>query len=406
MARTPRIAIVGGGVGGLAAALALHRRGVEVSVHEQSAAVGDIGAGLNLGPNALKAFRALGVEDEAVALGVRTDRQIIRSWRSGRVILRQARGEAMTQRFGAPFLTIHRADLVGVLLRALPDGMVRFGAACTGVEQRGSTAAAHFADGSAAEADIVIGADGIRSRVRESLFGPDEPRFTGCICWRGLVPVDAVADIDYGRDMTAWWGPHGHVVHYLVRRGELVNFVAHADSDAWLDESWTRECDRAEVVDAYAGWHGSLARLFASSERYYKWGLFDRDPLPEWGRGGITLLGDAAHPMLPYIAQGAGMAVEDGCVLAAAVAALPADPHAALRAYERNRMPRTSRAQMGARARAKENHLPSAFARLRRDLRLMIRDRLGSKAAPLYGAWLYDYDAGEAPGLAEETGIA
>jgi salicylate hydroxylase len=401
MNRKPKVAIVGGGVGGLAAALALHRRGIEVTVHEQSAAAGDIGAGLNLGPNALKAFRALGVEQAALDAGVLTDRQIIRSWRSGRIILRQNRGAEMTQRFGAPFLTIHRADLIAAFLQALPDGVVQFGDGCVRAEQRGDVAAAHFADGGAVEADIVVGADGIHSAVRESLFGADAPRFTGCICWRGLVPVEAVTT-DYGRDMTAWWGPHGHVVHYLVRRGELVNFVAHYDSDAWLDESWTQECGAAEVMDTYARWHASLRELFRSSETYYKWALYDRDPLPAWSKGGITLLGDAAHPMLPYIAQGAGMAVEDACVLAAAIAAVPNDPAAALGAYERNRLPRTTRAQMGARARAKENHLPGNFARLKRDFRLMLRDRFGGgKAAPLYGAWLYDYDAGEAPGLAE-----
>lgn len=393
MGRKPKVAIVGGGIGGLAAALALHRRGIETKVYERSAAPGDIGAGLNLGPNALKAFRALGVEEAAVAVGVQTDRQIVRNWRSGRVILRQQRGEAIAQRFDAGFLTVHRADMVGVLLRALPERLLSFGAVCTGVEQRGAVAAARFGgDGSAVEADIVVGADGIRSAVRESLFGADAPRFTGCVCWRGLVPVEAVAGSDFGRDMTAWWGPHGHVVHYLVRGGALVNFVAHYDSEAWTGESWTQECERSELMETYARWNASLLRLFESGERYYKWALYDRDPLDEWGRGGVTLLGDAAHPMLPYLAQGAGMAVEDGCVLGEAVARLGDDPAAALRAYERVRMPRTRRAQLGARERARENHLASPFARIRRDLRLMLRDRLGRKAAPLYGAWLYDYD--------------
>jgi salicylate hydroxylase len=230
--------------------------------------------------------------------------------------------------------------------------------------------------------------------VRQSLFGPDVPKFTGCICWRGLVPREALTDAR-GAQMTAWWGPHGHVVHYPVRKGELVNFVAHHDSDAWTEESWTRECDRAELMQTYARWNDSLLRLFESSERYYKWALFDRDPLDAWGRGRVTLLGDAAHPMLPYLAQGAAMATEDGCILAECLAS-GTDPAEGLRTYERLRMPRTRRAQLGSRARAKENHLPSAWARLKRDARLAFLARFGGRdTTPHQGAWIYDYDVAE-----------
>ena len=182
---------------------------------------------------------------------------------------------------------------------------------------------ARFADGSEIEADIVVGADGIHSVVRNSLFGADAPRFTGCICWRGMAAADAVpSDINIA-DGALWMGPHGHVVHYPVRRGELLNIVAHFDSDAWTEESWTRECDVAEVMTTYAAWNAALTRLYPCSERWYKWALYDRDPLERWSRGRATLLGDSAHAMLPYLGQGAAMAIEDGYVLAAMIARQP-----------------------------------------------------------------------------------
>jgi salicylate hydroxylase len=392
MARTPRIAIIGGGIGGLAAGLAMQRRGLEVIVCEQSPEISDIGAGLNLSPNALKTFRALGIEEEAIALGHESDYQLVRSWRSGRVIWRQPLKGVYMDRFGAGHLTIHRADLLNVLGRALPERNLRLSARCIGVESDGAIARARFVDGSEIEADLIVGADGIHSVVRTSLFGPEKPRFTGCICWRGLVPREAVPARDFTTDGTSWWGPHGHVVHYLVRRGELVNFVAHIDSDAWTEESWTHECDRAELMTTYARWHESLLRLFELGNRYYKWALYDRDPLPSWSRGRATLLGDSAHAMLPYMGQGACMAVEDGYILSEAIARMPDDIAGALKRYEALRLPRATRAVLGSRQRALENHLSSPFARFRRDMKMMVRDRLGTGKTMLQAEWLYEYD--------------
>src|SRR5271156_2972255 len=230
MPRAPRILIVGGGIGGLSAALALERRGAEVIVCEQSPVHSEIGAGLNLTPNAVKAFRALGLGQQIEDIGWGSEWLMIRSWKSGRYISRNRRGE-YRQKFGAPNLTVHRVDLLNVLCGALKAADIRLGKRCIGVdggdgdgEKR--TAAARFADGSEVEADIVVGADGIHSVVRNSLFGADAPRFTGCICWRGMAPVDAVPHDINTADGTMWLGPHGHVVHYRVRRGELVNIVA------------------------------------------------------------------------------------------------------------------------------------------------------------------------------------
>jgi salicylate hydroxylase len=402
MPRAPRIAIVGGGIGGLAAALALERRGAEVVVAEQSATLSEIGAGLNLTPNAVKALRALGVEDEVNAIASGTEFLNIRSWRSGRYISRMRRGD-FKQKFGAPNLSVHRADLLDVLAGALRTTEVRLGLRAVAVEPGEQSAAVRFADGTAIEADIVVGADGIHSVARTSLFGADAPRFTGCICWRGMAEVAAVPpDIDV-RDGALWMGPHGHVVHYPVRRGELLNIVAHCDSDAWTEESWTHECDVSEVLKTYANWNPALTRLYPCSTRWYKWALYDRDPLTTWSRGRATLLGDSAHAMLPYLGQGAAMAIEDACVLAAMVARHADNLSRALAAYEKIRAPRARAAVMGSRERARENHLASPWARLKRDVKFALRQNFGGggkkhDTTAFQVGWLYEYDVAKEAG--------
>jgi salicylate hydroxylase len=397
MARAPRIAIVGGGIGGLGAALALEQRGAEVAVYERSPVLSEVGAGLNLTPNAIKACRALGIEAEVEAIGSGSDFLIIRSWKSGRVISRTRRGD-FRQKFGAPNLSVHRADLLEVLSGALKATDIRLGMRCVAVETRNRQAMARFADGSEIEADLVIGADGIHSAVRKCLFGADAPHFTGCICWRGMAPVEALPRDINTTDGAMWMGPHGHVVHYPVHRGTLLNIVAHVDSDAWTEESWTHECDVSEVVTAYDRWNPDLTRLYPCSERWYKWALYDRDPLERWSRGSATLLGDSAHAMLPYLGQGACMAIEDGYVLAALIAN-EADVRAALKTYETLRMPRTRRTVLGSRMRARENHLASPLARLMRDAKFALRDKLGADRTAFQAAWLYEYDVAQDPAL-------
>jgi salicylate hydroxylase len=400
MSRAPRIAIIGGGIAGLAAALALHRRGVEVAVYEQAGAISEIGAGVQMTPNAMRALRALGVEEAAMAVAFEPEGQVLRSWKSGRVIYRAPVRGVFRDKFGAPHCSFHRADLLSVLAAPLPERLVHLNARCVAVEPgapgaRG--AAARFADGSEIEADIVVGADGIHSTVRHLLFGADTPRFTGCMCWRGLVPVERIPKGLVEPSSLNWMGPHGHVVHYYVRRGEMVNFVAIHDTDEWTEESWIREADRAELMATYAGWHDNLLRLFECSDRYFKWGLFDREPLPRWTEGRVTLLGDSAHAMLPFLAQGAAMGIEDGVVLAEWVSRLPDDLDAVLRRYEAMRVPRASRAVIGSRERAKLNHLPSRWARFKRDVEYAARRVFYPDGTAHRVAWLYGYDV-----LAEE----
>jgi salicylate hydroxylase len=400
MVKRPRVVIIGGGIGGLTAAVAMHQRGIEVAVYEQSPRIGEIGAGVTLSPNAIKAFRALRLDEPIAAIGFESDNQLVRAWNTGEAISKVSRKGVYEREFGAPYLSLHRADLIEVLKQQVPDRIFRLGARCTGVATSDHGACASFADGTSVEADLVVGADGIRSAVRGSLFGKDAPRFTGSVCWRGLVPIDAFPTGLISTDLTLYMGPRSHVIHFMVRGGKLVNFVAHVESDAWSEESWTQECERSEVMETFAGWHEPLRRLLGSSDRYYKWALYDRDPLDRWSKGHATLLGDAAHAMLPHIGQGACMAIEDGYTLAALIAQRPDDITEVLRHYERLRLPRTRRAVLEARARGKEMHLTSRWAQIRRNIRLAFQQQLGGDKTGLKLSEFYAYDVAQAARLA------
>jgi salicylate hydroxylase len=397
MKRAARVAVIGGGIGGLTATHALRRRGFEVTAYEAAPELKEIGAGVALGPNAMKALRSLDLEAPVRAVAWESEYQLLRNWHSGRIISKTPR--YLAERYGATGCTAHRADLLDVLAAGLPKDVVKLGARCVGVETHAQVASARFTDGTEIEADVIVGADGIHSVVRASLFGPDAPRFTGKICWRFLVPVDAVPGGLATTDNTTWLGPHGAVVVYLVRRGELVNVVAHYDNDSWTEESWIRECDPAEAIENYRGWHESLLRLFSASERHYKWALYDRDPVGQWTKGRATILGDAAHPMLPYLGQGACQAMEDGCVLANALASMPEDLPAALQLYERVRLPRARRVVLSARERGKDNHLASPWAALKRDALIAVRRRFGVDRTGRGSAWIFEYDVASALSL-------
>ena len=388
-----RVAIIGGGIGGLTAANALSRAGIEVAVYEAAAELKEIGAGVALHPNAMKVLRAIGVEGSVREVAGRSSWQVMRNWKTGRVIARTSRDQQVAT-FGIAGATVHRADLLDVLAGALPAGQVTLGQRCTQVRPDGDTAVARFADGGEIEADIIVGADGIHSPVRASLFGPDAPRFTGKICYRSVVPTATVRGTRPRAEGAQWLGPHGTVVLYPLRGEELINVVCHYDDASYRHESWIAECGREEVLERYAGWHESLLRLFAAAQTWYKWALYDRDPIPRWTRGRVTVLGDAAHPMLPYLGQGACQALEVGAVLATALAAEAADPPTGLARYERTRRPRASQVVLTSRERGLSNHLTSRWAAWQRDLLIAWRRRVNRGDPEGRGAaWLADYDA-------------
>jgi salicylate hydroxylase len=387
-----RVAIIGGGIGGATAGCALAQAGLEVSVYEAAPELKEIGAGVALHPNAMRVLKMIGVEDAVRTVAGHSDWLVTRNGTTGRVISKISRAQ-QAQTHGLSGATVHRADLLDVIASRLPDNSVTLGKRCTQVESHAHIAVARFEDGSEIEADVIIGADGIHSRVRAALFGPDDPRFTGKICYRSVIPRDAVQGEPPATDNAQWLGPHGTIVLYPLRGEELINVVAHYDDEHYRHESWINECDRQEVSDRYADWHESLLRVFAAGDTWYKWALYDRDPIARWTEGRITVLGDAAHPMLPYLGQGACQAIEDGAVLATALKAEPQDPATALQRYERTRRPRAGKVVIAARERGLSNHLSSPLAALKRDVTIALRRRFGKDTEGRGAAWIPEYDA-------------
>jgi salicylate hydroxylase len=374
MARRPRILIVGAGIGGLAAAGALARQGCEVVVCERATELGEVGAGLQLGPNAVKVLRALGIEKRLRPLACEPVDILSVAFDDAHLRFREPLKAVAAAQFGAPYLTAHRADVHRLLLELVPAGAIEVGRQCIGVATHGGGAAARFADGGGIEADIVVGADGINSAVRESLFGPQPARFTEQMAWRCIVPIEcvparigpcgavAVARDDY----VGWIGPEGHVICYPIRGGALYNIFAGHVSAEWVEESWSVPSSVEELLRGFAGWNEALLGMLAKVEHCYKWGIRDRDPLPQWTRGRVTLLGDAAHPMMPTLAQGAAITLEDAFALARQVARHD-NAYAALAAYEAERRPRAAKVQLQAREQFRNNRRHPAPPPLSRD---------------------------------------
>ncbi len=351
MSQQQVVGIVGGGVGGMAAAIALRELGREVVVFEQAARLGRVGADINLTPNAVVALDGLGVGEGLRRTAARPTHRISRTWDTGAETSRLEMGDVAEQRYGSPQLTIHRADLLDALVPALPEGVLRLGCTLSAVREDGGRTVLEFADGGSATVDVLVGADGIHSVVREALFGPEQPEFTGVVAYRAVVPAERLDVPDLGA-FTKWWGPDPatQIVTFPLNRGEDVFVFATRPQDSWREESWTAPGDVAELRRAYAGFHPDARALLDACDSVLKSALYVRDPLPRWSVGTRTLLGDACHPMMPFMAQGAGMAIEDAVVLARALAAHePGDAAAALRVYEEARRPRTADVQIGSR---------------------------------------------------------
>lgn len=389
------IAVIGGGIGGLVAALSLLQAGHDVHVYEQASGLSEVGAGIQISPNASKVLHALGLAAPLAAAGVRPLAWHQRRWDDGRTLIRTPLAGAMEDAFGAPHTQIHRADLLRALHAALPDGRLHTGRALVRITDHGDRIEARFKNGDRIEADILIGADGIHSATRAQLFGPARPNFIGSACYRGLAPAAAVAHLDIPLEAQVWMGPGRHFVHYFVRGGDLLNFVAVVDQDAWTAESWTDPADIHEARAHFADWHPQIRGILNAVEDTFIWALFDRAPLPAWSSGRATLLGDACHPMAPFMAQGAAQAIEDGATLAACLGATD-DPIAALKTYEALRLPRTARVQALAADNKTRFHLPDGPAQIARDAD-MARNVTDWSLDNV--AWLYGHDAARPDGL-------
>jgi salicylate hydroxylase len=340
------IAIIGAGIGGLTLALALRRFGFAPIVYERAAALGEVGAGLTLWPNATRVLFALGLTDELEAIGEEPIRQKICDGVTGEVQRVFPRQEVMRRTYGAPLLQIHRRDLHDMLVAALDraaPGSVRLAHELAAIHPDGDRPRAAFANGVEIEADLIVGCDGIRSRVRAGLFGETAPRFTNIVAWRGMVPMGDVSPQTAEDPVGIHIGPGCHVAHYPVRQGQQLNFLGFAVVDGWQEEGWAIPSTTEEMLARFAAFHPAVTSTMGATPPggLFKWGLFDRDVLPVWSKGAVTLLGDAAHPMLPFLGQGAGMVIEDAMVLARLLASGGELP-ALLARYEALRRPRTA----------------------------------------------------------------
>jgi salicylate hydroxylase len=393
LASSRTVVIAGAGIGGLTAALAIARHGYRVVVLEQAERLEETGAGIQLSPNAARVLIGLGLS-ERLAPHVATPQElIVANARSGRVLARAPLGDAAAQRYGAPYWIIHRGDLQSALLEAAaanPDIVLRLGTRVDdfAIHGNGITVAAHSARETIEERGVaLVGADGTWSRLRGRLGHDAAPRFAGHTAWRALVPAEAVVCELSIPTVNLWFGSGGHVVYYPVKGGRLINVVAIMRDD-WREPGWSAPGARAEILARFHGpaWRGPPREIIGAADRWLKWALFDAAPLSHWGRGPVTLLGDAAHPVLPYLAQGAAMAIEDAAELGQCLGQGGDNPAGAMRRYEQRRLGRTARTQRAARRTGAIYHM-GPLAGLVRSLAVAVTGgpRLISRYDWLYG---------------------
>lgn len=388
MEETGRILVAGGGIGGLTAAAALLQAGFEVAVFEQAAVLAEVGAGIQVSANAGRVYRSLGLMEAVEAAGVLPDAYHFRIFDSGEILQTIPLGAGYRERHGVPYVTIHRADLHRLLVDkvgSLDPGAVLTGRAVTSFAEDDDGVTVTLADGSTERGAALVGADGIRSVVRRGVVGPDEAVYTGDAVWRVVVPMDRLAPEHRSRTTDIWAGPGKHAVTYALRGGALMNLVGCVEFAQWEDESWTTPRPWAEMRADFDGWHPTITAIIEAADRdqCFRWALRDRSPIRDWSTARVTLLGDAAHPTLPYMAQGAAMAVEDAAVLARALGG-QTDIPAAIALYQRNRVDRTARIVNESRANRALFHMPDVDA-----LRAAFAKR---DIAAERSAWLFSYD--------------
>ncbi len=390
----PHVLIAGAGLGGLAAAVAMLRSGIDVDLYEQAPSLGEVGAGVQISSNGTAVLFALGLEEAVRHHGVLISDKEIRLWNTGQTwSLFKRDGLPAGGRFTYPMFMLHRRDLHAMLVdavRKLKPDAVHLAHKVTHFEQQGSQVHLHFEGRPSAQGDVLVGADGLHSRVREQLFGKARAEFTGQVVWRGLVPMDMLPEDQRRLIGTNWVGPQAHVTCYPLQRGEMFNFVGQVDRTDWQVESWVTEGTTEECLADFPGWHEDVHRMIRCAPKLFKWALFLRDTLPQWSVGRVTLLGDSCHAMLPYLGQGANMALEDGLVLARCIAQWPGDPELALQRYMAVRIDRTRRIVEASAAMAGTFH-NKAMADAEGAQRYIDAQWNGDQVRARYD-WIYDYD--------------
>ena len=389
---TLQVALVGGGIGGVAAALFLQRAGIQATVYEQASELRETGAGIVVPPNMVRLLDELGLSAGLRRVAVQLDAAWeFRRWQDGRVLFVQPMGEACLQLYGAHCYVAHRADLLALLQQALPVAQLKLDHRCAGhhaTAQGVQITFTHRTGGqSVVQADVLVGADGIHSVIRPAVAPHEDARFSGLCAFRCLVPADQAPAMALRPVQTLWLGPGRHLVHYPISAGRLVNIVAIVPAGDWRAESWTEPGSVADMQAAFAGWAPPVQQLLAAATDTRRWARVDRSPLPRWSAGRVTLLGDAAHAMLPFFAQGAAQAVEDAAVLADCLKGVGPDAvPQALQRFEARRLPRASQVQLMSRGREIRNHLPDGPEQ-------QARDETFAQGDPLrQSAWLYDHD--------------
>ncbi|BBC36114.1 hypothetical protein SGFS_074080 [Streptomyces graminofaciens] len=385
-----QVAIVGGGVAGLVTATLLHGHGMDVRLFEQTPVFGAVGAGIQLSPNGVRVLYRLGLADALARTGVRAGAIETRRWDDASLIARVPHGARCDERFGAPYYLIHRADLQRCLVSALPEDVVELGRGCVRLVERPDTVELHLTDGSVTTADLVIGADGVHSVARRAVVD-DEPRFSGYSVHRGLVPAEVMPSFTHDPRVVFWLGPERHVTYYPIVGGDMVHFSAVGVSPDARSGSSSVPGTTEDLDAAFAGWHEEVRRVVTAAESVTRWDLYDRDMACRYATDRVVLLGDAAHPTLPYLSQGANQALEDAVVLARCLReAGPGTPTGAVRRYQGLRMPRTADIHRRARALGRTFHLPDGAHQERRDRDMRARQSLE------HLDWLYGHDAAAA----------
>ncbi len=390
-----QLIVIGGGVGGLAIALAARKRGLDVVVLEQAPALAAVGAGIQLSPNATRVLRWLDALPAVEAVAVKPATHCFRTYDTGETLLETPLMPAVAERFGAPYMHAHRADLLDALLTEVRDGDLRLDARVEAVEAGDDNVEVRLASGETIRGDVLIGADGIHSLVRDRLFRPDPPRRSGCTAWRGLIPRAAAEALGVERKSYIWMGPDRSLVVYYVSGADKLNWVGLTPFDPDAVESWSATATTDALLAQYAGWHEQAVGLLSATERPFRTVVMDREPLPEWTQGRVALLGDAAHAMLPYHAQGAAQTIEDAWVLVRCLEMGGDDVPAALRRYQDLRWDRATTVQRQSREAERLFHLSDPDQVERRNARMRGR---GSEAGGFTPGqvWLFGYDAEKA----------